>query len=702
MNLTRCINPDSGFVLGNGKILVTTGSAQDLKLRGKAHFNGQRCCAAKIQGLIGPFLTSGNFLSGLAPMDSEPWQREKTKLPAAGNSGFQIELENANVLVEIEDQTAVSEPVFLRRLAITARKTTVITLEAEADPRNFEFQNYDGSLVDPMSDLAQPSILPAESGFRSGHWLIFRAAPRRIFQDLSNAYPISVQTRSLAVGLTLDLARCIPKGWQLSVKKGQTLTVTLICACGHDDHQATAFAEQWLAMTPEQRDAGCCSSLKELPIRVKGDRDGRLMNILYGADMLCRAAASECGGTLAQCIMYPMNYIRDQMGAARWYQRRSQAQSLRKLLDFYLAEGQQLGLQNAYDPVAALPDWDPDQSWPMTDWEKTELPSYLVLFAALEQSISGDLDYLRRIYPCLRDEFQRQQFSEIDQLCSSGDETYFHLTSIAERCASSSGPFDQAENFTDSCLLWLRAAQFLIESAEQLGLKQDAAELTAQAARVKQSLRRHNLDRQSCLTAQADHPDIITDVLCMPVWLDLDWDRKMLIRHADRIAAELMNPVRVQPDRQVSAGMTPAMILSLFSELDHPQREAALMQVLDWSGVNGLFYEYYRLTPEGIEGYSGAQRVWETACSASAILDYLIGIRQDTRFHQLTLHPHCPPFWDSFEYILELNPEDRLTLKVCGASLSLSYQLKNPWSLRLIVRGEEILCTLKGTGTIVR
>jgi hypothetical protein len=150
----------------------------------------------------------------------------------------------------------------------------------------------------------------------------------------------------------------------------------------------------------------------------------------------------------------------------------------------------------------------------------------------------------------------------------------------------------------------------------------------------------------------------------------------------------LVNPIRIVPDRNICAGMDPGYLLYAMARCQHPQVHQAAELALKYASRNGTYSEYYLNSdiesdsPFAFQRTEGTLRPWESGTCATALLQYLLGLRIDAPQHKIFLQPHLPegwPGWTTGEF------------KIPGAG-TLKFQLER--------KGKEIQFTVtrKGPG----
>jgi hypothetical protein len=65
--------------------------------------------------------------------------------------------------------------------------------------------------------------------------------------------------------------------------------------------------------------------------------------------------------------------------------------------------------------------------------------------------------------------------------------------------------------------------------------------------------------------------------------------------------------------------------------------------------LNGAFNEYYFYNREEIWPNDGVFRPWESSVAATALIQYLLGMRADIPNAKITLQPHLPPDWKGWQ-----------------------------------------------------
>lgn len=635
MQKNRDTKLENGYVIGNGQVLITAGLGVEIQRHGKPVLTDHPCSKTAVAAVSGPDYVCNNLAFGFTIEAQEPWTEERAGMPDVECEFYHVVCQGSEASVQVEDGVFVSDSVWIRTLRSTA--ALAVRVRIEADPRNGEFLWWDGTPVDPESELYAPSVEPDQFVQVQDEQLIFQGAPRRLFQDISNAYRYAGKPRYLAVQCNAPV--CVdPTGFRLQLEPDHP--VSLVSCLSLNREAASASAAQLAKLSSDELQRRCLRKQQDRFLTPRALPSDPLVKILQGTEDLIQAVTAANGAGLAQSFIYPMNYIRDQYGIFRFHQQCLNHSEMKRICQTYLDFESQFGIQNAYDPITPQRSFSQQPFPPIsTEWEKTELPSYINLFVLDYVQLTQDLDFAAEAYPLLRYNVLCQSLSEASLLSGSGDETYVHISGLGKEA-----------DFTDSCFLYLKNCQGMTELAEKLNQNADAALFEQRLAQVSEALVKQNYCQEGqYFQISQSQPDWISDVLLMPYWINMNEPWKRLGRSGvERVKKEAVRPYRSRNREDRCTGMMPAMLLSALCQLKDP----AMLEVCDDLGKMaspfGLFCEYYQLQEKTMIGYSGGQRPWESACAASALIEMLAGMKMNPITRTLTLNIHVPPSWQGF------------------------------------------------------
>ncbi|MEK7257666.1 MAG: hypothetical protein AAB316_23115, partial [Bacteroidota bacterium] len=141
------------------------------------------------------------------------------------------------------------------------------------------------------------------------------------------------------------------------------------------------------------------------------------------------------------------------------------------------------------------------------------------------------------------------------------------------------------------------------------------------------------------------------DALLRYFWLEMGDPQDSIAKGClAKVLTDLTNPIRVVPEHPWCTGMDLGYLLYALSRSQHPAAHRAAELMEKYASSTGLFSEYYAyqgnslIVPEG-----GTMRPWESSINATALLQYLTGLRVDMPGGKIYVQPHLPPGNDSWE-----------------------------------------------------
>jgi len=115
------------------------------------------------------------------------------------------------------------------------------------------------------------------------------------------------------------------------------------------------------------------------------------------------------------------------------------------------------------------------------------------------------------------------------------------------------------------------------------------------------------------------------------------------------VIENLLEPIRVTTTNKLAAGMEPGYLLYAMSRCQHPQTHQAAELLLRYASGIGAFNEFYFYHKHEIWPNDGVFRPWESSVAATALIQYLLGLRADIPSATITLQPHLPPDWKGWQ-----------------------------------------------------
>jgi hypothetical protein len=393
-------------------------------------------------------------------------------------------------------------------------------------------------------------------------------------------------------------------------------------------------------------------------------------------------------GGISQMSQYSHVWLRDTHGPSLFYPLIGLGADFKAMLDYHWVGALQDGdLQNSIPAnidmhdVPAQPDW---LNLPvMTGKVGAEGPSALVLEYENYYRNSGDLTTLSDRYGMLWDALMHQNIVDGCLEYFSGDETFGDMQQAVFGENILAAPDTKLLSFYSS-VLWIRAAQFMVQLATTLGKTADAAQFASMMAAFKSCADAvYWRDDAGFWAIQADPTTLATiakpyeDVSCSPIWLDaLPLDDAHVVSNFENVKAALDHPnaalySKLNPVYQmlfggilnikdgIQTGMSHGYWLNNLDKMFHPEADAAfeLWRVIPTAAAatdEGVIVDDYShlsllREPFGFDGDTSARyRSWEAGILGHAFLYHLSGYAPDLPNGAAQLAPQLPPEWDQF------------------------------------------------------
>ncbi len=670
-----------GYVTGNGHIYTVGGLGQTLTRSGKSFLQDEPISLTRLAWVNGPLYSVGNLGYGweLKPEVNgveKSWNSESVLSPKSGQPFWQVHSENEQLKSGITDIIVEDQPVLLRKVKITLSEDSNdadvnLFIPVHPDPRNSApFGSWNGEpLENQRASVSQENLLRVDE---QSNAIVLEGAPRALWQEISTPIPTDEDyeemfpSRALATtavsddpsvnievnesGMEIDLGRLEPGATK-------EFGIWLVTAAGQQDLIYSNVLDElsnWTQRDINQVAEESQSSLPEPLIQRKDTSEDPFTTIIQSTSSLARATQAVSGCVLAQPYMYPMCYVRDQIGSFEVFLAQHDYERAYRALTFYIAMQNRYGIQNAYDTTPTPPDptiWNPEANSLDGHHSVAEVPSIIILMAKDYYKATGDLSKIKPLYDRLAYNLRVQDINENGLLPSPGDESYTNSVQTAP---------EYRIEMTDSNLLFISAARFMSELADTLGRTDDASEFKKLETETMDAM----MDRLwlpeenhfAYARSASDDPNEIDrrpalDLLLRWFWLDMsDPLDSIPQQNLNAVLNELVDPVRVVPEvYNFTAGMDPGYILHALTRSQHPAMHDAADLMVNYASDAGLFAEYYEHEDGIIIPFSGTLRPWESGINAAAMVQYLLGFQPDLPNNSIRLEPHLPPQWQGWE-----------------------------------------------------
>jgi hypothetical protein len=635
---------DVGYVIGNGKMYIVGALGRELIYDRCPYTTDLPAPLSRISMVIGPMYAYANFGHGWeiqANVDDQPvaWDQETVLMPAPDQPDWGVKSQGEELTLELRDQMDAKLPLFLRQVTLTRPAGMAyvrVTVDIPVVKDVFRSPDSCTKEIEPTRNSIIITWNP-------------KATPVYLF-DL----PLSLDPK-IPPRVLVTTVRCERPDTKIWVDE-----TGLHADCGLMAGGDTVNLNIWLSTATSkakaQRQIPSTQPIEGVKNRMVWDsilervdgQNDRLLQVLNNSISLCHATTAVDGSSLANPYMFPLRYLRDQQGTFQLFLAIGEYETAFKALAFHTAMQNRYGIQDWYSPVAPEPvpdpyQFDPQMKWANSHWATAEYPSYIALFARDYYQATNSIEPLKGLYPRLVDNILCQKFGEYDLLDSPGDESYTQLVGI-----------DNELHFTDSNLLFIGAARFVAQMADMLGKTQDAAKFLGLAERTWQALLMYNWDiDKNFFTLSKNDRRIALDPALRWFWAELgDPQDPMAQGCLSAVLEQLINPIRVVPDKPLCAGMDPGYLLYALTRSQHPAVHDTAQLVLEYA-VNGTFCEYYTHSGNTVQPRyprgGGILRSFESGICATALLQYLLGMRLNMPLKQVFLQPHLPPCWPGWQ-----------------------------------------------------
>lgn len=711
-----------GYVLGNGQMYLVAGLGKELNRNGKSQLSNRPADYNRIAWLIGPSYTLGNLGYGWEPIpvfqqDTLQWEKQSTISPGAQYEFWGIKSKHPQLEISTQDILPDNSSIFIRSMEIhkpanSSAGQVTLFLPVYPDPRNSVYAMFNGQKVDAVQierwrNACGPNLKPRNSiplsdlkkiDPASGSILLF-GTNHALWQEVSTTVPdektykklfpyraaaTSVKAEDTDTQITLQERGFTIDLGILSPGESRTLYVYIVTAAGHKKRvgkQALSTLRKWKAKDPKLLIQSARKAQEDFLFTSGDQPNAPLLQSINACLNLALACKPTDGGTMAQPYMYPMYYVRDQYGPYKLLLAAGAYEKARNILQFYVAKQNHEGIQNAHDLFVKTPDpakWLPDANAKNGHHSIAEVPSYIILMARDYYRATGDLESLRPLYPRLKYNLAIQAESENGVLPFAGDESYTNRSETIPK---------YRDEMTDSHLLFMAAADFMQELAQDMDRAAEAQAFAQTYAQAKKALldRMWLSDKQHFVYARDDSNDKSKqdkrpafDALLRWFYLEMGDPMDSIPQHnLAAVIKELTEPIRVVPEFAWCAGMDPGYLLYALSRSQDTRAHAAAELLLDYASDQGLYSEYYLYEGDTIIPTGGTLRPWESSINGYTLIQYLTGLRINMPDRHLSLQPHLPKGWTQWKSkALPLYKEGTLQMELIKTGKEVTFILE--------------------------
>ncbi|MCD6360819.1 MAG: hypothetical protein J7M38_08120, partial [Armatimonadetes bacterium] len=385
------------------------------------------------------------------------------------------------------------------------------------------------------------------------------------------------------------------------------------------------------------------------------DQLGELLTI---GKYLCRVQQAEAGG-YSPMHKYTYRWIRDANGPVMHLLDVGDFESVARDLNYHYMGSACKGEVGNNLPLN-MPVVDP----PAVDWSsaktpKAEIASFVILQNYWYWLHTGETKQLAQRWDYLKACLDGQDVDEQGRLPFHGDETYrfpgYNLYS--------SGDTEDVSDYVhlhlrsaDSAFEYVAAAEAMARMARAVGREDEVEGFRRATRRVRQATERLYWQRGKGYYAPAMsnlsgelYRWPFANINMRPLWIGYaDGDDR---RQRDNVLNALKwlyrphsHTTKLTPTCGYTVGMTPGMVLSALTAIDHPAAMDALDGLLVAAEPSGGYAEMNRPDDTPSRDVWGLHRVrpWEGGINCSAALQFLTGFEPDAPERKVSFAPHLP------------------------------------------------------------
>lgn len=394
---------------------------------------------------------------------------------------------------------------------------------------------------------------------------------------------------------------------------------------------------------------------------------------------LCRVQQAEAGG-YSPMHKYSYRWIRDSNGPIKFLLDCGDFESVDRDLSYHFA-GCALKREIFNNIELNLDVADPPQiDWSDVPAQKAESASFVILQNWWYHRHTGETEQLEERWDYLRRCFDGHEIDEQGRLPFHGDETYrfpgYQL--FVPEPEAVSDYIHMTLRSADSAFEYVAAAEAMAEMGARIGRPAEEISGYREAARFvreaterwyRQEDRGYYAPAMSAVSGELyRYP--FANINMRPTWIGYagpeGWQRENIVNALRWLYRPEAGTSNLTPTCAYSVGMTPGMVLSALTAIDHPDAARALEGLLTAAEASGGYAEMNRPDDMPSRRVWGLHRVrpWEGGINGSAVLEYLTGFEPDAAKRAVEFRPRLPAVSDQMTVRNLRVAEARLTLEV--------------------------------------
>jgi hypothetical protein len=396
---------------------------------------------------------------------------------------------------------------------------------------------------------------------------------------------------------------------------------------------------------------------------------------------LCRVQQAELGG-YSPMHKYSYRWIRDANGPIMFLLDSGDFDSVSRDLTYhYAGTAYKKDIFNNVELTLPVDIENPAEiDWTEVPAQKAEIASFMILQNYWYYQHTGESEQLEQRWEYLVRAFDAHEVDEQGRLPFHGDETYrfpgyqlistdpeavadyihmtlrsadsaFEYVAAAEAMAEMAAVIDRPE---DEIARYREAAQFVRDATERLYWQDGRGYYAPAMSAVSGELYRYPF----------------ANINMRPTWIgyagNTERQRENILNALRWLYRPEAGTTNLTPTCAYTVGMTPGMVLSALTAIDHSEAPRVLEGLLRAAETSGGFSEMNRPDDTPSRDNWGMHRVrpWEGGINGSAVLQYLTGFEPGAPNRQVIFEPHLPPGADQMTVRNLRVAETRLTLEV--------------------------------------
>ncbi len=440
-------------------------------------------------------------------------------------------------------------------------------------------------------------------------------------------------------------------------------------------------------------------------VTVEGVED-QLAEFLTAGKYLCRVQQAEAGG-YSPMHKYSYRWIRDSNGPVMHLLDVGDFESVKRDLQYHYMASCKRGEVGNNVPLNMPLEEPPAVDWAEAPTPKAEIASFVVLQNHWYWMHTGETAQIVERWDYLKACLSGQAVDPEGRLPFHGDETYRFPGYNLESAGDTDSVADYVHlhlRSADSAFEYVAAAEAMAEMAKAIGKDDEVAGFRETAATVRRATEKYYWQdgRGYYAPAMSEVSGEVyrypfANINMRPIWIGYAdptarRQRENVLNALKWLYRPKSHTANLTPTCGYTVGMTPGMVLSALTSIDHPAAASIVDGVMISAEPSGGYAEMNRPDDLPSRDVWGLHRVrpWEGGINYSAVLQFLTGFEPNAPARTASFAPHLPDGCNSMTVTNLRVAEARMALTISRAGDTVTAtvrceQAKAPIEVKLVV-----------------